>query len=303
MSALRGPQIVTQLCACLIVLATAGAHDARGQETLRWKLRAGQQFDVEMTMNMLQTMEMMDMEVPIEMSMNMTWNVISAEGDVYTTEQTIDRMRMKMDIPMMGAIDIDTNKDKAGLDAMAAQMADSIYALIGEKFTIVMNSRGEVTKVVLPDSMENAGDPNNPMSQMFSADQFKQMSSMATFPEGAVAAGDSWDKDDAIDSPMGNMKMSNKLTYKGVETVDGRSLSRIDVDTKIDLDVTGGEQFGMTMNLTKAGGNSTIYFDNAAGVIVKQTGNQSMEISMDMGGQVMGMTMKQDQTITFKPKN
>ncbi|HMP79296.1 MAG TPA: DUF6263 family protein [Pirellulaceae bacterium] len=300
MNVIRCPWFIGKAIICLIALVLTLPSAARAQsETLRWKLQPGQSLDVEVKMNLLQVMKAMEMEMPIEMIINMKWDVTGVSGDEISTEQSITRMRMKLDNPFMGNVEIDTDKGRQGADEM---MAGPMFDMIGEKFKLVMNNRGEVTKLEVPNSL-SGGNPMNPAGQMFNADSLKQMSSMIVFPEGPVAVGDSWETSESVEMPpMGKMNMTNRLTYKGTESVDGKRLHRIDVDTKIDMNVADNEM-GFSIEVTKASGKSTIYFDNEAGCVAKQNGSQDMEMSIDAGGQKMDMSMKQELSITFKKAN
>ncbi len=296
MNAVRCPNLVEMASLCLLSLIWACPSIAPAQtETLRWKLRPGQSYDVEVKMNMLQEMKEMGMETPIEMIINMRWDITEVNGEEISSEQSISRMRMKMENPFMGNMEVDTDKGRGSADEMMGQVFD----MIGEKFKLVMNSRGEVLKLEIPEAMQG-GDPMNPAGQMFNADSLKQMSSMIVFPEGPVAVGDSWNTAENVEMPpMGKMKMGNKLTYKGTESVDGKNLHRIDVDTTIDMEAADNDM-GFTIEVTNAGGKSTIYFDNAAGCVVKQNGSQDMDMNIDAGGQKIGMTMKQQMSVSFK---
>jgi hypothetical protein len=66
-------------------------------EELRWKLKAGQKFNIELDQDMTQSFEVGggEQEMPMKFTMYMSWNVDEATESEFKVTQIIDRIKMR----------------------------------------------------------------------------------------------------------------------------------------------------------------------------------------------------------------
>lgn len=288
------------ICCLMATLVFASSGTANAQsDALRWQLKEGQRFDMVTTQKINTSIDagFGKMEIPMTMIVDMEWLVEEAKGEEFRIEQRITRMRMEMTLPMgQGEMSVDTKEEgSGGMDGMMG-MPD-FKAMIDVPFHMTMNSQGKVTSFEVPDEL-NMGGQGGPG---FSPQSMKQMAALTSFPDKPVSKGDSWESNDSFEMEgMGEMKMENKFTYEGTESVDGKEVSKIDVNTNMTLEADGGGEFQMAIDNAEFKGK--MFFDNVAGHLVKITGKQKMEGGMDAGGQNMSMTMTMEQETVMKLK-
>ncbi len=288
-------------CAVLLSAWLSSAAVHAQSNTLRWKLKEGQTFEVVTVQKVKTSIDSPAgaMDIPMDMTVDMQWKVTEASDKEFKLEQTITRYRMNMTMPMGGGdVNIDTdNKEPLGFPA--EMIAGGLKNMINVPFHMTMNGQGEIVKFEVPEEMtaENAAGGG----QGFTPESVKQMAAMTFFPEKAVVEGDTWDNETTAQMPgMGEMTIANKFTYQGMEKVDGKDLCKIAVESAITL--KADENAEAQFNMDNAKGKSTIYFDNVAGVIVRIVGDQNMEGDIDAGGQSMSMSTKIDSDTKFSSK-
>jgi len=278
----------------LVVFSLCGQQTWAQNNTLRWGFEKGQQFKVEMTMEATQKMMMPgggDMEIPVRQDVFMDWEVKDVQDGKFIMAQSITRMKMNMEAPMM-QLQYDSDDEEAS--GMGAQLADVIKPIIGGEISFTMDARGNISDVEIPDditsALESAGGGMG--GQMFSKESLEQLvqSANLVFPENPVGEGESWSHEVTQSSPMGEMKMNNQYTYAGTVQKDGVTLHKINVKSQVELE--GGEApMGGTIEIDKADVSGEILFDNEKGQMVSSLAKQSMVMLMEMQGQEMEMEM------------
>jgi hypothetical protein len=124
-----------------------------------------------------------------------------------------------------------------------------------------------------------------------SVESIVQGAGYSVLPEGEVSPGDSWTLETPIEIPMGTggtMSMDMEFTYTFVSLDDG--VATLSFDGPMDMNMAF-EGMAMDGSGTLSG---TLVVDLVEGRYVRQTGTQSMEMS------VAGMSMKVNATTTLE---
>lgn len=289
------------LAAAVAVLLCVGSTvDAAQQVTLRWKFDPGQSLVYRMTMS--QETELPNgMGVAVtEMTTTTRWEVldVSDEGDA-TVRVTTDRAQMRMDGPM-GSMTADSASETPPGDPVG-QM---VTALAGVSYNLVFDSSGQLKEVAeidgLREQLADAGGSNPAVSQALeqfaSEDGIKDMMArgMVAFPDGPVGPGDTWDYDYDMELPMlGTMSIAMVMTLNGTEERDGSSIALIDsagTMAFIPDDSPGNPAAGM-MDLADATLAGTTEWDVDRGMLIRNSGDTTMQMNINAGGQPMSMVM------------
>lgn len=257
------PLVVT----ALLFGAASAAH---GEQLLRWKLKQGETLHVELTQKseLETTVANRPLKMNLDMLMGLTWQV-EAVDDQGTARlvQSFTRLRLKMDVPKQDPVEYDSAAQAKPV-GLAKDVAEAVGPLIGAKFFVTMNSRGEIVDVKL--SEEAARLLESPAAarwkKTFSKDGLAEVlrQSAAVLPEKPVEAGSTWTVPTTSKSPLGPIKMSHKYTYQGTEQRGGKSLEKLSVETKLELEEAKGKP-----QLKEQTHKGVLYFDAEAGRFVE----------------------------------
>jgi Family of unknown function (DUF6263) len=230
---------------------------------------------------MTMSMAMEGSEKPMEMEQSSSiWieakAVESKEGKT-KLEQTFQRVKVKM--TGVANVDYDSNDPESRPGPMEA-----LAETVGEKATVVMDARGSILSVELPEALDEA-------QAAGSGVDFKQMFSQSTpqLPEESVAIGHEWTTE--MPMPMGQMgKLKCTITNKLVSVEKG--LARIDQKLAFatdELKLPGG----MEMSVGEASGFTVV--DLSTGLA--HDSSNSVTMVMSGGPTNMKMTMKMVQAM------
>lgn len=283
--------------------AAVRAEEPAATETakalFRWKFPEGQSVIWQMDQGMEMSMLVGDMPVTTNMdySFGMTWKFggLTPEGNGLVA-MTIDGIKMHMKVAG-NEIHFDTGNKEAVPEGPLGAAAEIFNALVGLRYDLSMSPRGEIATVDFDEASREklkklqANPAMAQFAQMFSADGMRQMigQTASLFPEEEVPVGHTWEMIQEIKNPiLGPQKMTAKMTYEGVEEVDGRPLDKIsvDMDTNLgDAKLPGVDKFEMTDQDNK----QVMYFDRELGRLVSadSTSHMTMKIT------VMGQTLEQ----------
>jgi hypothetical protein len=299
----RRPIFLTVTLAALAAMfAVAYAPGARAETELRWKFKPDEVLNYVMTMDMAQDMKIsnMNLQVKVVQQMDMTWKVTGVEADgTATLTQTIDRIRMDMNVPGQPAMKFDTASDEK---VPGAEMLKPVFdAMVGKPITLKVTPRGEITELKISEEML-AGIKKSVLSQMggmFSEDGMKQMigRGMLTFPAEAVSKGASWDTSlETANSVIGKQVIEMRYVYEGPEERGGRPLDKIGADMTMKFEESPDAK--VKVNVKEQSSDGTIYFDNAGGHVAESNVTSKMALEIDAGG----MTVLQDVTTLVNMK-
>ncbi len=216
-----------------LLLALPFAATASAQTTLRWKFAPEQKFQVACHQNTEVTTSISGkaQKAYLEMTMELDWEVDDVANDVATITQSFTRLAIKTSAPQADAISYDTSSATQPTGA-AKELAAGIKPLIGAKFTVKMDARGDVKEVHLTDEAQQA------LTALPADSQLKQVLSPAgltqlfrlgggVLPEQAVSAGDTWQAPSQTETPYGKLSQETTFTYNGPSTIAGQILHKI----------------------------------------------------------------------------
>ena len=260
--------------ALLLTLAPATQEKVE----LRWKWQKGQELVYKSQQKTL--LELLGQ--PIEQQMAYTYSLtvsdVSEAGEATITVKYL-AVATKGSGPQ-GEFDYDSEKDKeAPTEGPAAMQA----RMVGQSFTMKMNTQGRVTDVKgydkVLEAMMKGEDANPQLKQMFSNDSFKgMMQQMAPpLPDAKVGKGDPWVTDFVVKMPMiGGMKFTQNS--KLADLKEGNAT--IDQEIKVELNKGEDNPFAGLVELKDAAGKASAVFSVEKGCFVSQKSGMEMKISV-----------------------
>ncbi len=255
----------------VVLLAGFTVSDLPAQEALRWKFSPGETLKV----SFLQTANTETVgagartTIAIVMGMEMTWRIESVDADgTAKMTQSFDRLTMSMKTGDVASVDYDSAAEPTS--APAREIAAAVGPLIGAKFHLTMNSRGEILDVQLSAAAQAAvaANTNEGLKSFFSTEGISRVlrQSVVPFPEQPLAAGDTWKSTADVDSPLGKLKQTSVYTYVGRKARDGRMLDQIKVDSSLQVDPKAVRAKTTIKSQSQAG---EVWFDRELGRLVE----------------------------------
>jgi len=242
----------------------------------------------------------------VEMTTTMRWEVldVSDEGDA-TVRVTNERAQMRMDGPM-GSMTADSASETPPGDPVG-QM---VTGMAGVSYTLVFDSSGQLQEVTDLDELREklaAAGGSNPaigqaLEQFASEEGIKDTLArgMLAFPDGPVGPGDTWNYDYDMELPMlGSMSIEMVMTLNGTEDRDGSRIALIDsAGTMAFLpdDNPQNPAAGM-MDLADATLSGTMEWDVDRGRLIRNSGDTTMQMDVNAGGQQMSMVLVMHMTM------
>jgi hypothetical protein len=301
---LRSTRTIGGLLALGILLATSGQVSAQGVE-LAWKFKPGETLHYVMIQDMSQDMKSgtMPVKVDTKLTMDVSWAVkaVDAQG-IATVNQTIDRVRMKMDMAQGMKVEYDSasNKEPEGLGKTVSTV---FKAMINKTMTAKMNAQGKILDLKLSPEMlaEMEKSPLlKPMEKMLSAEGMEGLTGMGALPKEPMQPGKTWTGETALDNPVvGKQKIKSTYTYVGPKTVDGRSLE--EVDAVVMMDFVGDSNRPAKVSIKEQDTKGTVYFDNAAGHVGQAKTTSKLKFTIDVAGQSIETSMTSTMRFELAP--
>lgn len=289
----------------LLVTLLAADMPAHAQTTLRYKFKPGDklQYVLEQKIDISNSVMGRELVIKIHQTMEFSWQVksVAANGDA-TMVQTFDRIRFHLEGPA-GKTDYDSKNGTASSDPAGQSLGDLFTAMVGSKFGLTMNRRGEISHVTIPEklkeALKNAPGSGGLGMDILSEDGFKRLTSQSgvVFPEEPAAKGKSWSRKTDFEMGMiGKVITRVDYTYDGSVARDGKNLEKL--TTKSRLTYALDENASATMKIKDQDIQGTILFDNQAGRIVESKLTQSL--SQEIGVMRNDIDQKINQTMTMK---
>ena len=287
------------------VALTLFALPAHGQTLLRYKFEVGQKC----RLTSLQAIQM-KIDVPgtgeqapvtSNTTMQFDWEITAVDSDgVATLTQTVRKVQMKAKGPQGPLMDYDSESGDEP-EGLAKMVASVLGAMIGKSYEIRMDAQGNILDLKLPEGLADNMKKLPGMAQMgdmFSEEKMKDMSQLASFPEGPVKVGDTWNRSVTIKNPAtGDMTTDTSFTYKGPEVVNGRELEKIGQEVKMTI----GEGGQIAIKLTDQSSEGFLYFDNVLGRFVRNEYKMTIAMQTAVMGQQISQEIETTSTIELEP--
>lgn len=286
----------------LVLGMVVGTGSVQAQTTLRYKFTEDDKFGYVLDQKMKMSTNIMgkDIEVHINQSMDMAWQVLKVKASGAAEVKLIFAgVKMAMDGPM-GKIEVDSKNPKA-LDDPVGKVLSQVVSTIAEmEMTFMMETTGEIKDVKIPDKVKNSL-KNLPggeaMGDLFSDEGLKKMAQGGiVLPKEAVSKGKSWTVKTDMKLPMGRVKGDIQFTYEDSVEKDGLKLDKIAL--KPNITIEGAPDAPFQLKFKGQEGKGYVYFDNAAGRMVEVNSSQTMEMTVEANN--MNILQKIEQNTTMK---
>lgn len=244
------------------------------------------------------------------------WLPTAQTGDKWTVKQTIEGVKMTIDI---AGNKVEYDSTRPGDAGTNPGLSDFFSKLVGSDFTVTLGKGMTVEKVDGKDEfLKKLGGINQQMEallkKMLTEEAMKQMSdpSFGLTPPAEKAVGESWEKKTTLAlGPIGSYDMTTKYTYKGKDQAK-KDLDRIEVSTSLQYKAPTDQAEGLLFKIkggtlttaepTPQDKSSYVLFNPKTGKIeesqihVKMKGNLNVAI----GGTDTTIDLNQEQTTTVK---
>jgi hypothetical protein len=282
-----------------------GADLAPAQTTLRFKFAKGQVHNYEMVQDMKIAQDVAGNKVETELKqtieLSQTVDDVLDDGSAKVTTKFT---RAKMDIKGPFAVTLDSANLKAADDNLIAKMMSGVVKTLSKvEFTATQKANGEMTDMKVPEAVlkEFRASPIGALAgDLFSDESLKQMMTQGgiVLPKEAVAADATWTQKVSNKVPAGKMTGELKYTYRGPETIDGKTFQKITYVPTYAVDPDA--KAAVPMKLKGQKGNGTILFDNEQGRLHELVLDNTMEMSMAIANLNQESTIVQKVTMKLK---
>ncbi|MBC7853764.1 MAG: hypothetical protein IAF94_10035 [Pirellulaceae bacterium] len=265
----------------IAILLTA-ASPALAQKTLRWKLAAGDQLQVNVIQQTTSTVTIASK--PVKTTMDMTletlWSVDSADDKQIKITQTVKRLAVKLQTGDSTPIAYDSAL-KTPPVAAAKEVAAAVKPLLteGSALMVTMNTRGEVLSAQANEKLAElwktpgAKEIGGPGGSESTQELLKR--SIVLLPEKRVDAGDAgkskWTKEREVEIPIGKVKQATEFVFAGEVEEAGQKLDRIDFTSKLTLVPGGAKSLKLTLKTQEQTGHALFSAEQGRVVSAEQT--------------------------------
>ncbi len=306
--------------------ATPAANTARFET----KLEKDKPFYQEMETTVLQTIKVQggaDLVQTHKQTFYFKWLPTNFAGDKWTVKQTIEGVKMSIDIAG-NKVEYDSTNTNATGAAGNPGLADFFSKLVGTEFTITYGKGMVVEKVDGKDEfLKKLGGVNQQieslLKKMLTDEALKQMTdpSFGLTADKDIAVGGKWEKKSVMNlGPIGSYDMVNTYTYVGKNTTAPnaaeKELEKIEVATIMTYKAPTADQGEGLLFKIKGGELKTepykagekanvILYDAKAGRIKESTLSVKLvgKINVTIGGTDTTIDLYQEQVTTVKTED
>ncbi|MFN0019414.1 MAG: hypothetical protein ACKVP0_14205 [Pirellulaceae bacterium] len=260
-----------------IAILLITASPVLAQKTLRWKLKAGEQLQVNVTQQKTATTTIAGKPVKMteEMTFETLWSVDSADEKQAKITQTVKRLAMKMQLGDAAPIAYDS-ASKATPVGTAKEIAAAVKPLFeeGSSLLVTMNTRGEVLSAEpSPKLAQHWKSPGK--KEIDSTTQELLKRSIILLPEGSVGTAEvgktKWNSEREVEMRNGKVKQSLEFVYGGEADAAGQKLDKIDFTSTLQITPGGPKSLKLTLKEQKQTGHALFSAELGRVVSAEQT--------------------------------
>lgn len=201
----------------IITLAALLPLPVRGEVELALRFVAGEQYDLHVEQKTISTATVNNrpIKTTIEMTLDSTWEVTSAEGGAAKIKQVVKRVQVKMQLADGAPVEYDSAQTTQPSGA-ARELAAAVRALVDPEASIelAINQRGEITSAGLsPRLAELWKTGDKPVARESLDALLKQP--LVELPQRPVSPKDQWKSSRELATPTGKYKQETTYTYQG----------------------------------------------------------------------------------------
>jgi len=273
-------------------------------EVLRWKFAKGDVLRYEVKQNMKQNVEANGAK--IEMLLDQTYDLSWTVEDVDSQQNArvalrFERIRFKMSSAALNFEFDSDNAENEPDNPVFKPVAQSMKAMLNVRFSFRVDPLGNLSEMKGLEELKKLL-PGGAGSQFFSEDSIEQTASQGfvRFSPEPIGQGQGWQKRYDLQMPqLGKITGEENYTLAGNDALDGRECLRIVSRSDVEI---APEKNGV---LAKAGATfdidpieTTYYFDNQTGRLLKSQASQQMQIGLNVGT----AEIKMDVTVRLIPE-
>jgi hypothetical protein len=292
-------------CGLALVILVGSAGLAEAQTTLRYQFKEGEKFAyvLEQKMKVTTTANGKDTEGKVDMSLEMAWNVLKVEKNGDAQIKILFTGAKIVSEGPNGKLVIDSKDLKEQKDDTGKVLASVVGAIANLEMTFVMEPRGEMKDIQIPDKVKNSfktAPGGEVMADLFSDEGLKKMANGGiVFPMDPVAKGKSWTQKADMKIPSGQIKGEIEYTYEGQEAKDGKKLDQIALKPNITIEPVPNAT--VPIKFKSQEGKGRVLFDNTTGRLIEVSSHQTMELTAEVAE--MNIAQKIEQQTVLKLKN
>jgi hypothetical protein len=216
---------------------------------------------------------------------------------VASLRQRLRRVRISMTEPDE-TLKYDTNEG-APNDLTLQQMDRIIRPMIGADWSMQCDTRGKISRVVLPEMALNAlkASPDAFGGKLFSEAGLKWIAEQAeiSLPEKPVKPGDKWTTSNDVKAAFGTMNYQREYTFTGSDDKPG--IEKIQVKVKIELKPDPDSKFPFIVKLISGSGSGDILFDNQLGRVARSHVKSKVVFEQSAPGVTRQLTFQTEETV------
>ncbi len=301
---IRITRIVAGILLCAMLTSPLPA-----QQPLAWKYIPGKTLRYQLVQKTKTTMSLGASEsqdrggkvtTEVRQTLDMAWLVKEVQQDgTGLIELNITRIQLKVDGPGGQGLEYDS-ADETRPQGFAAMIAGVLKRLTEATYQVTMTSRGEITSVVLPESLlEQARDApgGELMGDLISEAGFKNLMSQSTLllPEQAeLVPGHIWSNTTTIENAAmgGKQTVETIYLYEGIQQAKGKPLEAISMQMEFDFG-NGKMPGGASIEILLQRANGKMLFNRLAGRLRSSVTKQRIQLEIENDGQTIGQTIEQ----------
>lgn len=295
---------VWRLWFAAFAVCLAGVHSPRAHADveLRYKFKAGETLNYQFTQSMQMTMQVPGLPNDIvtrmkqQMFLDITTDEVLADGSA-RQRQIIRRITMQLESrggPMPLDVAYDSDSPELPTGPVAESLMASLKPMVGAEWKQLVNVRGEVSNVEVPQKVVDAlkATPGAAMmGNMATPEGLKQIStqSATVFPEKAVKLDDEWDSALDVKLPFGTMTTRKITRYRGPNTA-----GQEEIGLRTEITFVPAANAPAQLKIVDNEADGRILFDNRSGRILQNRLDQTTTMQVIAGGQQVDQVVTTD---------
>lgn len=227
-------------CALLLVVAALSSREMANAQELRWKLQKGENFQLQMKQqtNSIVSLTSRKLNSTVDLQVNVSWEVKSAEQDQFMIEQTIDSIRIEMKGPDGQPVKY-SSAEKVAVVGAAKDLQAAVSGLLGMKFSLTMNPLGAISsaKRITPEVNAAIGTGEAAKIAALSKESIEQLllQPLLPLPQTSVGSEGSWTDEKKSKAALGDVKLTRTFTLAGTEDRAGKPATKITIQGELTL--------------------------------------------------------------------
>lgn len=297
-----------------LVLATGMTVLAQDTSGVVWKFEKDKPFFQEMTTKTTQSIVVMGQTVSQtqEHTFYFKWTPVKEEGGKWVLKQTIEGVKMKIDI---AGTPITFDSTATMPTGAANALADFFKAMINAEFTLTLDKDMKVEKIEGRDEflkkLSAANQQMEPLlKKILSEDAMKKLAdpTFGMVPNAAKKVDEKWTRPTKLDlGPLGNYDATYTYTFKGLDKDEAKIAVESSLVYKAPTE-SGDLPFKIVAADIKSAEKQTpgeIIFDTKTGRLVSSKQSVKLEGTLDIeiGGMKTKVDLKQEQTTDIKTQD